>query len=86
MLIPLFLLSLFTSNVLSDSECPNVPGLPGDRRKDKSKMRIVQYNVEWLFIDYNSEANCPGYGCTWVNKSEAEIHMDYVANVIKLMI
>lgn len=83
MLIPLLLLSLFASRVFSDTECPNVlSDLPGDRRKDKSKMRIVQYNVEWLFIDYNSAANCPGYGCTWVNQSEAETHMDYVTQVV----
>ena len=83
MMVPLLLLSLFAGQVFSDTECPNVSSdFPGDRRKDKSKMRIVQYNVEWLFIDYNSEANCPGYGCTWVNQSEAETHMSYVANVV----
>lgn len=83
MIIPLLLLSFLAVNVFSDTECPNVSSdFPGDRRKDKSMMRIVQYNVEWLFIDYNSEANCPGYGCTWVNQSEAETHMNYVANVI----
>jgi len=83
MRVPLLLLSLFAGKVFSDTECPNVSSdFPCDRRKDKSKMRIVQYNVEWLFIDYNSEANCPGYGCTWVNQSEAQTHMNYVANVI----
>jgi exonuclease III len=43
----------------------------------------VQYNVEWLFIDYYAPMNCPGIGCTWVNNSEANIHMKYVANVVK---
>jgi len=43
-------------------------------------IRIMQYNVEWLFIDqYKS---CPGSGCTWANQSEALVHMNYVSGVI----
>jgi exonuclease III len=45
----------------------------------------MQYNVEWLFIDYYSPMNCPGTGCTWVNSSEAKTHMQYVANVVKTL-
>jgi exonuclease III len=78
----IILLSFFTQIIFSDTECPNVSESPEDRRKDKSKFRIIQYNVEWLFIDYNSQSNCPGYGCTWVNQTEAQIHMNYVANVV----
>jgi endonuclease/exonuclease/phosphatase family metal-dependent hydrolase len=44
--------------------------------------RLVQYNVEWLFIDYYAPMKCPGSGCTWANESEANIHMQYVANVV----
>jgi len=76
------LLNLSFNLISSDTECPIAPDFIGDRRKDKNKMRIVQYNVEWLFIDYNSQANCPGYGCTWINQTEAETHMEYVANVV----
>ena len=76
------LFSLFASAVFSDTECPYVTSM-GDRRSDKNKLRLVQYNVEWLFIDYYSPMNCPGSGCTWVNQSEAETHMDYVAKVVK---
>ncbi len=72
---------LFVTSVLSDTECPYVTSNE-DRRADKSKLRLVQYNVEWLFIDYYSPMNCPGTGCTWVNQSEANTHMDYVANVV----
>jgi len=75
-------LSIFSKLIFSDTECPNISGYPEDRRKNKNKFRIIQYNVEWLFIDYNSESNCPGYGCSWINQSEAEIHMNYVANVV----
>jgi len=77
-LIFLFFLGL----TFADTECPYVSTM-GDRRSDKSKLRLIQYNVEWLFIDYYSPMNCPGTGCTWVNQSEAETHMDYIAKVVK---
>ena len=73
--------TFFVNLVYSDTECPNVLNI-GDRRVNKNKLRLVQYNVEWLFIDYYSPMNCPGTGCTWVNQSEAQTHMDYVAKVV----
>jgi exonuclease III len=78
----IFFSLLSSSVVFADTECPNVLAIE-DRRNNKDKLRLVQYNVEWLFIDYYSAMNCPGSGCTWVNQSEAEIHMDYVSNVVK---
>jgi len=69
-------------NINADTECPYVSS-NGDRRLNKDKLRIVQYNVEWLFIDYYSAMNCPGSGCTWANESEANIHMDYVTKVVQ---
>ena len=72
-----------TSVIAADTECPYVSTFGGDRRTDKTKLRLVQYNVEWLFIDYYSPMNCPGTGCTWVNQSEAETHLNYVSNVVK---
>ena len=78
----LLLLSLFAGVIFADTECPTVTS-HGDRRSDKSKLRIAQYNVEWLFIDYYSEMNCPGEGCTWKNVTEAQTHMDYVAKRVK---
>ena len=46
-----------------------------------SKLRIMQYNVEWLFLKtYNG---CPGSGCSWSNLAAATTHMQYVADVIK---
>lgn len=72
----------FLGLVFADTECPFVSTIE-DRRPDKSKLRLIQYNVEWLFIDYYSTMNCPGSGCTWVNQTEANKHMDYVANVVK---
>jgi exonuclease III len=81
-MLKLFLLCSFLINyIFADTECPLVTDI-GDRRKDTSKLRLVQYNVEWLFIDYYSAMNCPGDGCSWKNESEAYIHMDYVSDVI----
>lgn len=76
------LFSLFINNIFADTECPAVSSID-DRRTDKNKLRLVQYNVEWLFIDYYSSANCPGDGCSWKNESEANTHLNYVSNVIK---
>jgi len=84
-MLSLFFIFLFLSNVSSifgDTECPTVTSI-GDRRKNKNSLRLVQYNVEWLFIDYYSGANCPGDGCSWKNQTEAETHMSYVSKVIK---
>jgi len=82
-MIRLFIfLSFLAGLAFSDTECPYVSTI-GDRRSNKDKLRLVQYNVEWLFIDYYSPMNCPGSGCTWVNETEAETHMDYVSKVVK---
>ena len=76
------LFSLFSQFIFAETECPVVTTV-GDRRTDKNKLRIVQYNVEWLFVDYYSPMNCPGDGCAWKNTTEAQIHMDYVAKRIE---
>lgn len=68
-----------------DTECPTIPNPPIIRNVSSSSFRIVQYNVEWLFIDYYSPMNCPGSGCTWVNSSEAQTHLKYVANVVRTL-
>jgi len=76
---------LALSNVSSDTECPVVPVTSSDRRPSNNSLRIVQYNVEWLFVDYYSQADCPGQHCPWSNTSEAEIHMNYVSNIVKTL-
>ena len=68
--------------VKGDTECPLVSSI-GDRRKNKNSLRVVQYNAEWLFVDYNSNAKCPGSGCPWTTVQNAETHLSYVANVVK---
>jgi len=85
----LFFLLFISSNtyitnllVKGDTECPIVT-TSGDRRQNKNSLRIVQYNVEWLFVDYNSNAKCPGSGCPWTTVPNAQTHLSYVANVVK---
>ena len=47
-----------------------------------SKLRIMQYNVEWLFLKtYNG---CPGSSCSWPTLAAATTHMQYVSDVIKM--
>jgi exonuclease III len=76
-----YVFSLFLSSVKCDTECPNVV-LSEDRRENKQSLRLVQYNVEWLFIDYYSAMDCPGDGCTWKSVDDAETHLSYVSKVI----
>jgi hypothetical protein len=71
--------------VYSETECPNAPTNPSDRRINTDTIRIMQYNTEWLFMDYYSNSDCPGNGCTWKNASEEKIHLSYVANVINTL-
>lgn len=73
-------LSIFQVILGTDTQCPYILTNPEDRRIEKSKLRLVQYNVEWLFIDTYS--NCPGSSCTWANQSEALTHMNYIGKII----
>jgi exonuclease III len=68
--------------VYAETFCPTVTNPNADRRQDKNTLRIMQYNVEWLFTDYYKNADCPGAGCTWQNETIAQTHIQYVANVI----
>lgn len=70
----------FVFNVSAETECKYAPTIPIDRRSNSNTFRLVQYNVEWLFIDQYKE--CPGSGCSWANETDANIHMNWVANVI----
>ena len=83
--------------IKGDTECPTITSFvsdninndrtkgdrtKGDRRKDNSSLRLVQYNVEWLFIDYYAPMDCPGNGCTWHNMADAQTHLSYVVNIL----
>ena len=54
-----------------------------DRRTNKNKLRIMQYNVEWLFLDKSSNRKCPGEECRWKNKKNMLMHLKFVSNIIK---
>ena len=84
MLPLLLLIALFSTVAFADTECPAVTTM-SDRRSDKTKLRIVQYNVEWLFIDYYSEMNCPGDGCSWKNQTAAQTHMNTVVKRVQAL-
>ena len=68
----------------SNTECP-APITQDDRRQTSKSFRFVQYNTEWLFIDYYLSSDCPGDGCPWENISEAQTHLEYVKDVIHLL-
>jgi len=78
----LFIASIYAIN--ADTECPVTlkKNLHQDRRTNKSTLKIMQYNVEWLFVDYYKSADCPGHGCTWANSSESNTHLEYVSKII----
>jgi surface antigen len=46
--------------------CPSPPQRAGDRRLDKTKLSVANYNAEWLFIGQSPHSRqCPGEACTW---------------------
>ncbi len=78
LLLPFFILSK------NDYDCSTLKhNKLNDRRSNKNKLTLMQYNVEWLFLDYYKLSDCPGQGCTWNNETEAYQHLNYVYNVIK---
>ena len=82
----MYLLTLVSSFslIFGDTECPNI-STQEDRRTNKSSLRLMQFNAEWLFVDHYSAFDCPGTQCTWKNVSEAETHLSYVSNVIQTL-
>ena len=70
----------------SDTECPVVSQnitFRSSSESTSSKITIMQYNVEWFFLDYYSAADCPGNGCSWKNSTQATTHMNYISKVIE---
>ncbi len=78
----LFLIYLLQTNC--DTECPNV-NFRSDRRENKNSLRLVQYNIEWMFIDYCASSDCPGQGCTWHTVDDAKTHLNYVTDVVSYL-
>jgi exonuclease III len=40
-------------------------------------------NAEWLFVDEYAPFGCPGEACPWKNTSQAQTHLEYIANIIQ---
>ena len=83
-----YLLLSYATICYSEPDCANIQNTIQKYTKyttstKKTNIRIMQYNTEWLFIDYYASSDCPGQGCTWKNQSEAETHLSYVAKVIR---
>ena len=79
----LIILTLFFCLARSETFCPYVNSYGEDRRTHTDKLTIMQYNVEWAFLDYNANADCPGNGCVWANETQSVDHMDHVSNIIR---
>ncbi len=67
--------------VYAARECSVVPSSSSrsDRRMDKSVIRIGTFNAAWLFDGENDPEGVP-----WKSPNEARLHMDRVAEVIKI--
>lgn len=79
----LFFLFFMLFCTQAETDCPLVSTsqiLPS--QNEYSGFRLVQYNMEWLFMDYYEPMNCPGSGCTWANETEANTHIRYLAKVV----
>jgi endonuclease/exonuclease/phosphatase family metal-dependent hydrolase len=85
MLAKLFTLFYLLLLVSGDTECPIVTSGGQDRRTNKHSLRLVQYNVEWLFVDHYSGFDCPGSQCTWKNETDAKTHLGFVSNIVSIL-
>jgi exonuclease III len=70
------------TTIRGETFCPTVSSAL-DNRTNKSKLRIVQYNIEWFFVDYYAASDCPGNGCSWKTQNDALKHVDVVSNIIR---
>ena len=63
-------------------QCLKAPSNPEDRRRDKGRLKIVNFNAEWLFL-YGGRGgiHCPTDACPWGNVVEALNHMQEVASL-----
>lgn len=59
------------------ADCP-IPKISGeDRRADPTRLRLLQFNVEWLFM-----TPCQDDGCPWSDAAEQQMHIDAIAEVL----
>jgi len=77
--------SWLLSIIKADTQCPYINTTTNTTTNawNKSSVRIMQFNAEWLFVDYYAPFGCPGDACPWKNESQARTHLDTVANIIR---
>lgn len=77
------LIGLLIAFGFSDKDCPNISLSNIFYNENRLQtLRLMQYNVEWFFLDYYKPADCPGDGCTWKNYTMSLEHTQHLANVI----
>lgn len=65
-------------------QCSLTPKNPEDRRLNKTTLRLVHWNVEWLFTQGGrGSVRCPGHMCTWPDRQAGLGHLDRVTDVLK---
>ena len=82
----LYIILLFSvlGSLYGDFECPNV--ISKNIYNNVYNLRIIQYNVEWLFMDYCKSSDCPGKGCTWKNQTSASAHIETISKIISKLL
>jgi len=61
--------------VFSQTDCPNAPASPADRRTDTTRLRAGTFNAEWLFPGNDGQS-------PWTTTAQAEQHLIEVAAAI----
>lgn len=81
----LFYFISFLNLINCNYECPSINSkhLRLNNSNKKNHLRLVQYNVEWLFVEHYSNFDCPGTQCSWKNETHALNHLQDVAGVIQ---
>lgn len=85
LLLSLLAITLPLSRAYGDNyTCHFAPSVPEDRRPNPNRLRLVQYNVDFFFLDQSSGGLvCPGTDCPWPDAATAQAHALRVATVLK---
>ncbi|KAJ5070379.1 endonuclease/exonuclease/phosphatase family protein [Anaeramoeba ignava] len=78
LILVLFVSLLFVFVELNSFDCDTVVS-PGDRRRDKNKLRVCSFNPEYLFDGVDDSSS----GCPWETSSAATKHLEKVAQVLE---
>ena len=81
-MIFIVLLFAFFNLITAETFCPLVNTPAQDRRTHTNSLKIMQYNIEWAFLDYYKSADCPGDGCPWKNTDMSYDHLNHVSDII----